>query len=70
MDRPIANPATEADCQMVAAVWRQHGIARATVALFMVQWLIEPVRWEAIAMGDRIRHLVGPEAVAAARRSA
>lgn len=54
---PIANPATEEDCQLVADVWRRHGIDRATVALFMVQWLAEPVRWEAAAMGARIRYL-------------
>lgn len=54
---PLKNPAAEADCKLIADVWRKHGAERAVVSFFLVQWLCEPVQWEALAIADRVRTL-------------
>ncbi len=54
---PLKNPAAEADCALIAKVWREHGAERAAVAFFMVQWLRELAQWESLAIADRVRTL-------------
>ena len=51
------NPAAEADCALVADVWRRYGENRAVVSFFMVQWLSDAVQWESAAMASRIQAL-------------
>ncbi len=56
-------PAAERDAMLVAEVWRERGVTGANIALDMVAWLSDAVRWEMIVIADRARYLMRhPEA--------
>jgi hypothetical protein len=50
--------AAERDAMLVAEVWRERGTTAANVALDMVAWLSDAVRWEMVVIADRARYLM------------